>query len=127
MQCCRVLGLFLLAAVLVFACVTPAPAAPDTRAEPDAICAALFREYIAGPHMIPTEDVLAASDLIASRGRTTGFWNSVLEGMRSAKGWDEALCVRILGKMLEDDAQAREILRSTPRTRDPGAYPRMPS
>ena len=89
-----------------------AVAGPEAPKEPDPICQALFQEYIVRSGKVPTEDILAATELIASRGRATGFWKPVLEGLRKVSGWDEIRYVRILGKMLEQDAVARDYIKA---------------
>lgn len=77
--------------------------------KPDPICQALFDAYIVRRGKIASEDILAASDLIASRGRSTGFWKQVREGLRRAdRDTDERVYVHILGNMLAEDARARE-------------------
>lgn len=85
-------------------------ASSEAQRGPDAICQTLFQEYIVRGGKIPTNDILAATELIVSRGRPTGFWRPVLEGLRKVKGWDEIRYVRILGMMLGDAAFARKNL-----------------
>lgn len=111
-SCSKLISFFSFVAALMLLGSSFAVTAATVEREPDAICASLFKEYIVRSGKIPTEDVLAASDIIVSRGRTTGFWKPVLEGMRTVKGWDEIRYVRILGKMLAEDAQARDNIKS---------------
>jgi len=98
--------------IVLFACPVWVAAGPQAQTPPDAICQALFQEYIVRSGKISTSDELAAAELIASRGRTTGFWKPVLEGLRTVKGWDEIRYVRILGLMLAADAHARDNIKS---------------
>ena len=77
----------------------------------DSICVALFKEYVERGVRVYEGDLLAASQIIASRGRTSGFWKHILAELRRGDSRTEVACVRILGRMLEGDAQAREVLR----------------
>jgi hypothetical protein len=47
---------------------------------------------------------MAASYIIAERGRNNGFWRHVLSELQNGKEESEVGCVRILGKMLDIDA-----------------------
>lgn len=78
---------------------------------PDDICQRLFETYIARRGKINTSSIMAASHIVAERGRNTGFWRTVLEELRKGKEKSEAGCVRVLGKMLSIDAAARDVIR----------------
>lgn len=80
-----------------------------TRAEPDALCLALFNEFILG-YKVSDVDRYAATQLIVSRGRERGFMSHVLSEFRKRGELTEMRCVRILGKALEIDAVARDII-----------------
>lgn len=77
----------------------------------DEISRLLFDAYIARPGKINTSTILAASHIVADRGRESGFWKEVLAELKSGDEHSEVGCVRILGSMLADDASARDALR----------------
>jgi hypothetical protein len=85
-------------------------AAAQERA-PDEISQLLFDAYIARPGKINTSTVMAASQIIADRGRESGFWKNVLAELQKGDERNEIGCVRILGNMLAGDASARDALR----------------
>lgn len=91
-------------------------AIPVVRAEeeqkPDEICGLLFETYVARRGKINTSTIMAASHIVAERGRNTGFWRNVLQELRKDNEDSEIGCVRILGKMLAIDARARDIIRT---------------
>lgn len=87
------------------------PEADPHRAQPDEICKLLFETYIARQGGISTETVLAASHIVAERGRNNDFWKSVLAELKSENKQSEIGCVRVLGKMLEIDAGERDLLQ----------------
>lgn len=71
----------------------------------------LFDQYILQAGKIDSDSVSAATQLIAARGRTTGFWKEVLAELQRNNQRTEIGCVRILGKMLATDAAARDAIR----------------
>lgn len=79
---------------------------------PDSICDMLFQNYIVRGGKIDTSTIMAASHIIAERGRETDFWKIVLEKLRSNDERSKIGCVRILGRMLATDARARDIIRT---------------
>lgn len=95
-------------------------ASPVVRAEegqkPDEICRLLFDTYIARRGKINTSTIMAASHIVAERGRNTGFWRNVLQELRKDNEDSEIGCVRVLGKMLAIDARARDIIRTGEQT-----------
>ena len=54
---------------------------------------------------------MAATHLVAERGRETGFWKNVLAELKRNDEHSEIGCVRVLGKMLATDAAARDVIR----------------
>jgi len=96
--------------------------AADEREAPDAICKALFDEYIVRARKVPGDDITAAIQLIASRGRTTGFWRIVFAELQADSDQSEVPCVRILGRMLEVDALARETIARERETGEVGQW-----
>jgi len=78
--------------------------------KPDELCQKLFDTYIVPNGKIFFDDKGAASDIIASCGRTMGFWKPVLQEMRKGNVWNEGACVRILGLMLARDASAKRYI-----------------
>jgi hypothetical protein len=78
---------------------------------PDEISQLLFETYLNGPRKINTSTILAASVIVADRGRRSGFWKEVLAELKSNDEHSEVHCVRILGNMLADDAAARDTIR----------------
>ena len=89
----------------------------------DPICGLLFEEYVRGLKVDGIEQHLAC-ELIASRGRKKGFGPVVLAELRRDEQRTERMCVRILGKMLAQDARARDII-NRPRFR-PGQFAQPP-
>ncbi|MGK0187739.1 MAG: hypothetical protein ACI9R3_003529 [Verrucomicrobiales bacterium] len=79
----------------------------------DPLSHSLFHRYIAGKggKKIQAAPVDAAIELIAGQGRMSGYWKAVLDEWRSGDQKSEIGCVRILGKMLETDADARHTIR----------------
>jgi hypothetical protein len=99
--------------VLVFLTLAPSIPRIATAQElaPDEISRLLFDAYIARPGKINTSTVMAASQIIADRGRDSGFWKHVLAELQKGDERNEVGCVRILGNMLAADASARDALR----------------
>lgn len=89
--------------------VSGATAAQDQQA--DEITRQLFEQYVARQGKINTESVIAATHLVAERGRGTGFWKNVLKELKRNNQQSEIGCVRVLGKMLATDAAARDAIR----------------
>src|SRR5262249_7608021 len=77
----------------------------------DEITQQLFEQYVAQQGKINTESVMAATHLVAERGRESGFWKNVLAELRRNNHHSEIGCVRVLGKMLATDAAARDVIR----------------
>jgi hypothetical protein len=77
----------------------------------DEVTQQLFEQYVARSGKIETESVMAATHLVAERGRNNGFWRNVLEELQRNDQKSEIGCVRVLGKMLATDAAARDAIR----------------
>src|SRR5262245_28761636 len=103
-------GRWILLIVLALVASLPRIAAAQERA-PDEISQLLFDAYLARQGKINTSTVLAASQIVAERGRDSGFWRNVLEELKRNDERNEIACVRILGNMLAADASARDALR----------------
>jgi hypothetical protein len=78
---------------------------------PDELSQLLFDTYLARPGKHNTPTVMAASQIVADRGRESGFWKNVLAELKTNDEHSEVNCVRILGNMLAMDASARDALR----------------
>ena len=113
----RNMVLYLLATL---ACMPGIAGAQDRPA--DEISKLLFDSYIARPGKISTDTVMAASQIIAERGRESGFWRNVLAELKKENEQNEIGCVRILGKMLATDAAARDSIRRQKETGEVGAW-----
>lgn len=85
---------------------------PTSSGQPDELCQELLTKYVLTQGKINQNEVDAACDLLAYRGRTRGFWLPVLEELKKGNAGSEMACIRILGLMLEGDASARSILAS---------------
>ncbi|QDT10535.1 hypothetical protein [Planctomycetes bacterium K23_9] len=90
--------------------------------KPDEICQRLFETYITRQVKISTKTVMAATHIVAERGRNTGFWKNVLAELRSENSQSEIGCVRVLGKMLATDALARYTIRRQKETGEISAW-----
>jgi hypothetical protein len=88
----------------------------------DEICQRLFETYIARRGKINTSTVMAASHIVAERGRNTGFWKNVLQELQKNDERSEIGCVRVLGKMLGIDAAARDVIKREKKTRQMSAW-----
>ncbi|MAG92792.1 MAG: hypothetical protein CMJ48_03455 [Planctomycetaceae bacterium] len=77
----------------------------------DDVTRQLFEQYIARQAKISTDSVMAATHLVAERGRASGFWKDVLKELKRNNPNSEIGCVRVLGKMLAIDASARDSIR----------------
>jgi hypothetical protein len=77
----------------------------------DQVTKHLFEQYVARQVKFNTESVMAATHLVAERGRESGFWKNVLAELQRDNPPSEIGCVRVLGKMLAADAAARDALR----------------
>lgn len=95
-------------------------AAQDQRV--DDISAKLFETYIARKGKINTATIMAATHIVAERGRQTGFWKTVLQELKRGDPNSEVGCVRVLGKMLAIDASARDAHRRFQETGEVGAW-----
>jgi hypothetical protein len=88
------------------------PIAADAQnPRPDKLCELLFDAYIARPVKESSTTVMAAAEIVADRGRETGFWRTVLEKLKTNDEHSEIGCVRVLGMMLAADAGARDAIR----------------
>lgn len=104
--------IILLVLMAVF-CASCSQAQVEVRDESVDLCQMLFDRYIAHSTKLHYDEVKAAQVIIASSGRTIGFWKPVLEKLRESNYWgDEHKCLDILGRMLEYDADARDVLKS---------------
>lgn len=77
----------------------------------DQVTQHLFEQYVVRQGKINTESIMAATHLVAERGRESGFWKNVLAEFQRDNPPSEIGCVRVLGKMLAADAAARDALR----------------
>ena len=109
--------LVFLAAVTVFFGTAVAQDKPD-----DELTRQLFEQYVARRGKISTESVLAATHLVAERGRQNGFWENVLAELQRNDEQSEIGCVRVLGKMLATDAAARDAIRRSKATGEVSAW-----
>jgi hypothetical protein len=88
----------------------------------DEISKLLFEAYLNGPRKTNTSTVMAASHIVAERGRMSGFWRDVLAELSSGDEHSEVNCVRILGNMLATDAAARDAIRRQKETGEVSAW-----
>ena len=100
---------------------TGAPA-KEIKDQPDQLCQMLFDGCIARRGKINTSTVMAASHIVAGRGRNTGFWTTVLRELQKGEEQSEIGCVRVLGKMLAIDAAARDVIRREKETGETGQW-----
>jgi len=106
--------------ILLASCAAIAVAAPEEPpGEPDRICRTLFDEYVVGRGKINSSTRHAAEHIVAERGRTNGFWGNVFRESQVREDTAQIACVRVLGKMLELDALARDAQRWTEETGKP--------
>lgn len=101
-----------LLALMVVVCASCSYAAVGEREERDELCQMLFDEYIAQSGKISGAEMEAAEAIIASRGRTSGFWKPVLEELQKNSQRSERACLDVLGLMLQADASARDSIQS---------------
>lgn len=93
---------------------------------PDALTRQLFEQYALGGK-IDSDSRLAAIQLIAARGRYDGFGKHVVTALKSHEPGDgnhrypEINCLKILGKMLEQDSYARMAIEREQETGEIGA------
>jgi hypothetical protein len=88
----------------------PRTVAAQERA-PDELSQLLFDTYLSRLGKNNTSTVMAASQIVADRGRESGFWKNVLAKLKTNDEHSEVACVRILGNMLAADASARDSLK----------------
>jgi hypothetical protein len=112
----RNMTLFLVA---LLACVPRLASAQDR--PPDEISQLLFDTYLARAGKFNTSTVIAASHIVAERGRESGFWRNVLAELMTGDEHSEVHCVRILGNMLATDAAARDTIRRQKETGETSA------
>jgi hypothetical protein len=103
---CR--GVFLMLAACA---VVPGGSAIGQEPQADQVTQHLFEQYVARQGKINTESVMAATHLVAERGRESGFWKKVVAELQRDNPSSEIGCVRVLGKMLAADAAAGDALR----------------
>jgi len=115
-------GVVLLLLMSLFAWSPAAVSAEETLGQPDQLCKMLFDSYIACRGKINTSTVMAASHIVAERGRSNGFWRYVLIELKKKKAESEIGCVRVLGKMLAIDAVARDVIRREKETGEIGQW-----
>jgi hypothetical protein len=109
--------------VLCWASLTSLSGIADAQERPpDEISKLLFETYLDGPRKINTSTIMAASQIVADRGRTSGFWRQVLAELKSDDEHSEVNCVRILGNMLATDAAARDAIRRQKETGEVTAW-----
>ena len=100
----------ILCLLLAFLAWIPTEAfADEAKSQPDQLCQMLFDAYIARRGKINTSTVMAATHIVAERGRNTGFWLVVLNELKKQKE-SEIGSIRVLGRMLEIDAAERDVL-----------------
>jgi hypothetical protein len=98
--------------LMLAACaVVPGGSAVAQDRQADQVTQHLFEQYVARQGKINTGSVMAATHLVAERGRESGFWKNVLAELQRDNPPSEIGCVRVLGKMLAADAAARDALR----------------
>lgn len=90
--------------------------------EADDVTRHLFQSYVARQVKVNTSSILAATHLVAERGRESGFWKEVLAELKRNNEQSELGCVRVLGKMLAIDAAARDVLRRQKETGEISAW-----
>ncbi len=88
----------------------------------DELTRQLFEQYVARRGKINTDSILAATHLVAERGRVNGFWRNILAELQRNDEQSEIGCVRVLGKMLATDALARDALRRQNETGEVSAW-----
>jgi hypothetical protein len=88
----------------------------------DQVTAQLFEQYVARQAKIDSESVMAATHLVAARGRETGFWKVVLAELQQDNPGSEIGCLRVLGKMLATDAAARDAIQRREETGEISAW-----
>jgi hypothetical protein len=109
----RSISPFLVGLVLLFT----VPAGAQDR-QPDELTRQLFEQYLRGGK-IDTASVMAATQLVAERGRENGFWKDILAELKRNNQNSEIECVRVLGKMLATDAVARDAIRRSNKPGEP--------
>ena len=108
--------------VTSLACVPRGGSAEETTDQPDHLSQMLFDTYLAHGGKANTTTVMAASHIVAERGRDTGFWREVLAELKKKNEQSEIGCVRVLGKMLAIDAAARDVMRREQETGEIGPW-----
>lgn len=88
----------------------------------DQVTQQLFEQYIVRRGKINGESIIAATHLVAERGRRNGFWKNVLAELKRNNEHSEVGCVRVLGKMLATDAAARDVIRRRKETGEISAW-----
>jgi hypothetical protein len=108
--------------LLFFICIQSTVFAEMKNVKTDQICQLLFDTYIVRQRKIDAESIMAASHLIAVRGRNNGFWQNVLRELQRNNKDSEIGTVRILGKMLSIDAVARDVISREKETGEIGQW-----
>ena len=93
--------------------------APDVT---DNLTRELFETYVVRPVKVNTSTVLAASHIVAERGRESGYWKVIFAELKKGNEQSELGCVRVLGKMLAIDATARDAIRRHKETGELSAW-----
>ena len=108
--------------VASLACVPLGVSAEEDTDQPDHLSQMLFDTYLVHGGMANTTTVMAASHIVAERGRSSGFWREVLAELKKENEQSEIGCVRVLGKMLAIDAAARDAIRREKETGEIGQW-----
>lgn len=102
--------------LILLACLL-SPGVTQAQDQPaDDLSRQLFETYVARQVKINTSTVMAASHIVAERGRESGFWKVVLAELQKNNEQSELGCVRVLGMMLAVDASARDVIRRNKET-----------
>lgn len=90
------------------------PSAEKTEVSSEQICHTLFIRYLQGKK-VNSSTIDSSVQLIADICRRTPFWHVLLDDVRRGDQFSLRYSVRILGKMLEVDAVARELIAARER------------
>ena len=108
--------------VASLACVPLGVSVEEDTDQPDQLSQMLFDTYLVHGRMVNTSTMMAASHIVAERGRNTGYWREVLAELRKGKEQNEIGCVQVLGKMLAIDAAAHDVIRREKETGEIGQW-----
>lgn len=100
-----------LACVSLPAVCSAAPVESPTKAEnTDMVCQQLYSDYIVRSGKYDLDVMNAVVELINVRGRTSGFWKTVVQGLNDTKNEQAASRhVQVLARMLREDGYGRWI------------------